>query len=114
MIEATANINNSELAFRANEFINHVFWGSMLREFRNSRSTTIFDDGLGHDTFIRQLDAELIKRMNDSSRLGLADALIRQLGNRHGVSEEIRTATNDFDRIQITANRQAALGRANG
>ena len=114
MIETTVNTNSSELARRANEFINQAFWGSMLREFRNTRPSTIFDNGLGHDTFIRHLDAELIKRMGDSSQLGLADALIRQLGKGAGVSEELGAAASGLDRIRISASRQDITGITNG
>ena len=77
----TTGINNYnvQLAQRANEVVNQVFYGTLLREFRQAQTSTIFDKGPGGQTFIRQLDMELIKRISQGGRSPLTDALVKQL-----------------------------------
>ena len=71
---------NTTLVQKANEFVNQVFYGTLLREFREAEEGTIFDNGPGAKTFIRQLDMELIKRMSGRKASGIAEAVARQLG----------------------------------
>ena len=69
-----------EAARLTSQVINQVFWGTLLREFRNNQQPTILDSGPGNMTFIRQLDMELIKRMSRPDNSPLAAAVMRQLG----------------------------------
>jgi len=75
-----ANTKNQVLRQKATEFVNQVFYGTMLREFRNAQKPTILDKGPGASSFIRLLDMELISRMSQRGDSSLADALIKQLG----------------------------------
>ena len=79
MINATTNIIQPKLAQAANEFVNQLFWGTMLREFRNASSGTILDNGPGSDTFARQLDQALIKKISSANILPWAEPLAKQL-----------------------------------
>ena len=79
MINVGVNNNAVQLSQLSNEFVNQVFWGTMLREFRESSSGTLLDGGPGGSAFIRQLDAELIKRISERSDNSLSQALLRQL-----------------------------------
>jgi hypothetical protein len=78
---------------KATEFVNQVFYGTLMREFRNAQQPTMFDGGPGGTAFIRQLDMELISRISQRGDSSLADALLRQLGGAragagNGVSHE--------------------------
>jgi len=79
MMTAPVNNYSSQLAQRANEVVNQVFYGTLLREFRESQPPSMFNQGPGATTFIRQLDMELVKRMSRRGDSPLAQALIRQL-----------------------------------
>ncbi len=79
MIAPTAVNNNPELIQKANEFVNQVFWGTLLRDVRGAQKPTVLDDGPGRMTFVKQLDMELIKCMSSQRQTPLARALIRQL-----------------------------------
>ena len=68
-----------QLRQKANEFVNQVFWGTMLREFRQNQQPTIFDGGPGSSTFVKQLDMELLKRISEKGDSPLTRALIKQL-----------------------------------
>lgn len=75
-----ANTKNQVLRQKATEFVNQIFYGTMLREFRNAQKPTILDGGPGSSSFIRLLDMELISRMSQRGDSSMADALIKQLG----------------------------------
>ena len=74
--------NQQQLARKANQFVNQVFYGSLLREFREAQQPTIFDNGPGGMTFMRQLDMELIKRISGRGDSPIAQAIVRKL-SRH-------------------------------
>ena len=69
----------------ANQVVNEVFYGTLMREFRNAQTPTLFDQGPGATTFIRQLDSELISRISQRGDSPLAKALIRQLGGQAAI-----------------------------
>jgi Rod binding domain-containing protein len=70
----------------ANQVVNEVFYGTLMREFRNAQNPTLFDQGPGATTFIRQLDSELISRISQRGESPLAKALIRQLGGQAAIA----------------------------
>ena len=71
--------NTNPLIQKANELVNTVFWGTMLREFREASETTMFDGGSAGATFTRQLDLELIKRISERGSSPIADMLAKKL-----------------------------------
>jgi len=79
MITPTATINNNPLAQKANEVVNMVFWGAMLREFRQSHPPTMFEGGRAGGVFMRQLDMEVVRRISKSGSTPVADVLIKRL-----------------------------------
>jgi len=82
MINALNHPPETQLAQKARELVNQVFWGAMLRDFRQNRPPTIFDGGPGSSTFIRQLDMELLKRISQKGDSPLAQALIQKLDHQ--------------------------------
>jgi Rod binding domain-containing protein len=73
-------VGQLSLVQAANEFVNQVFYGPLLREMRDSDHNPYFGNGPGGKTFMRQLDMEMIGRMNGNKPSALAQSLIRQLG----------------------------------
>ncbi len=71
-----------ELVQKANEFVNQIFWGTMLREFRDAHKNPILDNGPGAQTFVRQLDQMMIERISQRGKSPLTDVLLRQLDPR--------------------------------
>ncbi len=74
----------NEIVAKANELVDQLFYGTLLREFHNSQQPTMLDSGPGAMTFIRQLDMELVKKMSlqgvaDSKRVVESNALVRAL-----------------------------------
>jgi len=70
----------NELKALANEFVNTVFWGTMLKEFRASQRATLLGTGPGNKVFEEELDHAMIQRMSQGESSSLADSLLRQLG----------------------------------
>ncbi len=64
---------------KANEFVNTMFYGTMMREFRQSQKNPYFDQGAAGRVFWQQFDMEVIRRMSQSSSSGLAKDLMKQL-----------------------------------
>lgn len=99
-----ANGYGRELSSVANEFVNTVFYGSLLREFRNAQRPTVLDGGRSNQIFMRMFDTEITKRIGGSGIGGsgssdLADAIVKQLGgNVAGKGELFR---DDFDTVDI-------------
>ena len=73
------------LAQVANEFVNQVFYGPLLRELRDNQNNPYFGNGPGGQTFMRQLDMEMVKRMSGTKPDPLAQSLIRQLSRNSRV-----------------------------
>jgi Rod binding domain-containing protein len=121
MAVATVQHQHQELVQRANEFVNQTFYGTLLREFREAEKTTLFDNGPGGKTFIRQLDMELVKRMSAGKPSPVAQALVKQLDRRTeprgGLSEAERAgrALNAFaDGSTVRPQSLVRKGVANG
>lgn len=93
----------------ASEFVNHVFYGSLLREFRDSQQSTILDGGPGGSTFMRQLDMELIGRISKRGDAPLVDALLRQWDKSHTLSSEIKRANNDTQSLSVLQNNKGII-----
>jgi len=60
----TTRQTNAELIQNANLVYNQIFWGTLLREFRETSEPTVLDGGRGGAIFTRQLDQEIIRRMS--------------------------------------------------
>ena len=65
-----------------NQFVNQVFYGTLLREFRNAQQPTILDGGFGASAFTRQLDIHLIERLSQQGDSPVAQALRKQLEDK--------------------------------
>lgn len=63
----------------ANEVVNKLFYGEMLRTFRASQDDPFFGKGPGNSIFVEQLDSQMISAMSKGGRNGIADALLKQL-----------------------------------
>ena len=75
---------DKQLSQAASEFVNNVFYGTLLRQFREAQEPGIFDGGRGGKIFERQLDMELIKRISQRGDAPMADAVIKQLSRKTG------------------------------
>ena len=72
--------NPSTLAQAANQVVNQVFWGSMMREFRAAHQDPILGSCPGAGIFVQQLDQVILDRMNARGDSPLVKGLLRQLG----------------------------------
>ena len=100
------NQYDPQLARYANEVVNQVFYGTLMREFRNAQPPGMFDQGPGGQAFIRQLDMELVKRMSQGGASPLAEVLLKQLSpqqvNRMGFMDQ--TSLELTGRERLTEN----------
>ena len=71
--------NNPTLAQAANQVVNQVFWGTMLREFRSAHQDPILGGSPGAGAFVQKLDQVLLERMSQRGKSPLVDALLKQL-----------------------------------
>lgn len=72
-------VGQLSLVQAANEFVNQVFYGPLLREMRDSSQNPYFGNGPGGTTFMRQLDMEMLRRMSSDKPSALAQSLLKQL-----------------------------------
>ena len=86
---AIDNTSSVTLPQLANEFVNNVFWLPMLREFRQSQQPSILGKSPGAQTFIRQLDMELVKRMSQQGKAPLVESLLRQLSGQRPTPKQV-------------------------
>ena len=74
---------NPKLIGAANEFVNIVYYGTMMREFRRSQGEGLFGNTPGGKIFMEQLDAELIKRIGSNRRVSpLAKVLVERFSGK--------------------------------
>jgi len=71
--------SNTQLRQQVSEVVNNVFYGTLLRQLRDSQNSGIFDKGPGGTTFIRQLDSELIKRISQRGDAPLVDTIMEKI-----------------------------------
>lgn len=64
---------------KASELVNNVFYGTLLRQFRDAQEPVLFGHGPGGDAFARQMDMELIKRISQRGDAPLVDAIMKQI-----------------------------------
>jgi|GEM_PF-4028380 len=99
MTNQITNMQNDASKFNtlrttANEVVNKLFFGEMMRSFRASQDDPFFGKGPGDSIFVEQLDNKMISAMSKSSRNGIADALLKQLDPR-GYNAHFFGGTND-------------------
>lgn len=102
---ASMNSPRGELQALANRFVNQTFYGTLLRNLRESSQGTVMDSGPGSMTFIRQLDQELIKRISERGDSPVAAALVRKLGRSATLQEGSPAQTSLPEGLQtVTAS----------
>jgi len=87
MVDAVNNVGvglvpdgrDTKLRELASEFVNQIFFGTLLREFREGQDNAIFGNGPGGTTFVNQLDNVLIERMSKRGGGPLVDAVMKQI-----------------------------------
>ena len=70
---------NTQLRRQVSEVVNNVFYGTLLRQMRDTQRSEIFDKGPGGTTFTRQLDSELIKRISQRGDAPLVDTIMKKI-----------------------------------
>lgn len=73
----------TDLRQAANELVNQMFYGTLMKEFRQGQSNPYFGNEPGGQIFQEQLDAELVRHIHQDRPGPLADSLIRAL-DPHG------------------------------
>ena len=93
---------NPKLIAAANEFVNNVYYGTLMREFRRSQGEGLFGNTPGGKIFQEQLDAELIKRMGSRDRVSpLAKMLVERFTrNSSAAGSATGTANGKVDTIR--------------
>ena len=105
-------VGQPALAQVANEFVNQVFYGPLLREMRENQHNPYFGNGPGGKTFMRQLDMEMVKRMSGNKPGPIAQALIRQLsGNERAQFSMMQAGTKQTNALQ---QQESLYGRVSG
>ena len=84
----TADARLTQLREKASELVNNVFYGTLLRQFRDAAEPVLLGNGPGGDAFQRQMDMELIKRISQRGDAPLVDAIMKQIA---GDSKTART-----------------------
>ena len=112
----TTAINNAspELVQAANELVNNVFYGTLLRRFRDAQQPTVFDSGTGGGTFQRMLDTEFIKRISQQGVSPVAKPLIRHLSKTTNNINTLRQSGTTIPNTASSALRQVRQGTDNG
>ncbi len=100
---ADTSDKDEQLRQAASEFINMTFYGTLMREFRESQDSSPWTGGPGGRAFTRQLDTEMIHRMSERADAPLVDAVIRQLtGDRLTKMNEAAGRQGYADAVSMT------------
>ena len=81
---------------KASEFVNQIFYGALMREFRNAQSPGLFGGGPGSSTFKRQLDTELIKSISQRGDAPLVESVLNQIKGNATVKYNMDQAFNAY------------------
>ena len=85
---ASSGTADGELRTVVDEFVGISFFGTLMRQFRESQDTSSpFHGGQGEKIFAGQLDAELTQRIGRRFKSGLGDAIYRQLSGKKGAAK---------------------------
>ncbi len=84
-INAVNNSNNNGrsdmLREKAAEVVSNVFYGTLMKEFRQGcDSDTMFSGGFGGEAFQQQLDNVFVAEISHQGNNPIVDAMVRQLG----------------------------------
>ena len=105
------SINNTELNRTASEFVNNIFYGTLLRQFRDAQKPSIFGQGPGGATFLRMLDTELIKRMSQRGVSPVAEAVSNHLSKMHNQTLTLPNAESQATTTSACDFRRTYLGQ---
>ena len=92
--------NSLALQQKSQEFINKMFYGTLLRDFRRSQQNAYFDQGTAGRVFWQLFDSEIIRHMSQAEPSGLAKDLMKHLGASTTLGRELSSAT---DRVNLAA-----------
>jgi len=111
-INATDN-QLTQLQAKANELVGQIFYGTLLREFRESSETPFLSGTPGGTTFLRQLDQEIISRLSKRQCSPLADTLVKQLQNkaqaRYALETSLRQVNSSDSERMSRGTKSASL-----
>ncbi|MBN2064144.1 MAG: rod-binding protein [Sedimentisphaerales bacterium] len=77
---ASSNVN--EVKAKAAELISNVFYGTLMKEFRQSSEGGLFSGGFAGQAFQQQLDNVFIGELSKQENNQIIDAMVRQLTNK--------------------------------
>lgn len=104
-----------QLQAKANELVAQVFYGTLLREFRESSEMPFLSGTPGGTTFLRQLDQEIVSRLGQRRHSPLADALVKQLQGkaqaRRALETSLREAAQPVNETPSAFAGQAPAGQ---
>ncbi|MCF7957281.1 MAG: hypothetical protein K9M57_02400 [Phycisphaerae bacterium] len=91
---------------KASELVNNVFYGTLLRQFRDAQEPVLFGHGPGGDAFSRQMDMELIKRISQRGDAPLVDAIMKQITGDSNAEQTMKKTNIDAYRdVQVKPSR---------
>lgn len=104
-VNSSAGANdNSELRAKASELVASTFYGTLLKEFRESSDSGMFDGGFGGKAFQQQLDTVFVTEISKQSNNSLVDSIVRQL------SRQPKQSTSDIlTKIDLTGISQTQI-----
>ncbi len=92
---AAPDARNSQLRQKASELVNNVFYGTLLRQFRDAQKPTLLGNGPGGDAFQRQMDSELINRISQRGDGPLVEAIMKQITGDQKVAQTLNNQNYD-------------------
>ncbi len=90
------NNNDIELRQQAAEFVNKIFYGTMLQQMRQASDEPFFGKAPGMDIFQSKLDNELIHRLSQNGKGPLVDAVVKQLKGNKAQAVELKATGQNY------------------
>ncbi len=82
-ISAINNVNSGDktamLREKAAEVVSNVFYGTLLKEFRQSCESGMFSGGFAGEAFQQQMDNIYVTEMSRQGNNPIVDSMVRQL-----------------------------------
>ncbi|MBI9016611.1 MAG: hypothetical protein JEZ07_05035 [Phycisphaerae bacterium] len=106
-IDSVQNLNNTqpdknlELRQKAAEFVNKIFYGTLMQQMRQASDNPIFGKTPGMNIFQNQMDSEIINRISQSGDAPLVDAIMKQLTNKPGNQAKMEMPEQNYYQAKL-------------
>lgn len=77
--------NAGEVKTKAAELVGNLFYGTMMKEIRQSTDNNMFSGGFAGQAFQQQLDTIFVSELSKRQNNQIVESMVRQLSQRRSI-----------------------------